>query len=1139
MADFHNESIHSNSFILFKIPGISCNKCIAKIMQFFKQHHPDILNLDLLNPIDADFVEKKFKFFIRNSSISPKQLKILIESIDPKFSCSLIDEHNSSVQLEKSKSESDKSIEMEIFKKISSNDSIRRKCLLSVQGMSCSSCADKIVNKLNKTNGIISCHIGLITAQADIDFDPTIIDPNKIMEILESMGYDTALISELDSNQQAEIRLIVMGITHHNDALKIKQVIETIHGVASIQIEKNTGKASIIYYPNSIGPRTIADKIVDLGFTVHTINSFDPESFTSTIKKEIAKWRRSFMISLIFGLPTMIVMIYFMYIMPLIYDHQEYLQRKCCLVPGLSLENLILFCLSTPVQIFGAKNFYIQAIKSLRNYHLSMDVLIMLATTIAYIYSLCVVIYFMITVQENKSPMTFFDTPPMLLVFISLGRWSEHLSHLRTTEYIVNLMSLRPDKATLLEVDRKSETEFIIKNERIIDVDLVQKNDLLRIRPGERIPTDGRMIVGEAMINESFINGESMPVAKKTGSLLLGGSIVSNGSVIMIATNVGADSQLCQIVKMVNSVHKTKAPIQQLADRISSFFIPFVIVASIISLIVWLWLGPHLFETIISLNSNFYDSMTRNEVIIQFAFQIALSVMVISCPCALGIATPSAVIIGAMNGIHIKKAESLEIAHKIDTIIFDKTGTLTYGQPSVTNLKLTVKFSSQILQKALIRLIALIGIAEANSDHPIAVSLVNYVRKALKIDSERSFAQQNLNFKLEAGLGIRCQIVKEILDMLVSSLETTQFISFLETNNISNASFIDNNKMDPNDRPIENDQCFEANQYDVIIGNGRWMLKNNIELSQNLLEENELLESQGETVFFVAVNGKIFCLISVSDTIKPEAKLAIFILKNRYNLDVMLLTGDNARSALAIGRKVGIEHIYAELLPQQKMDKARSLQSIGKKVAMVGDGINDAPALAQADLGIAISKGTDITIESADVVLKKDDLIDIINCIDLSRKTFQRIRINFLLAFLYNLLFIPIAAGVLIKFRLILQPWMSGACMALSSISVSCSSLLLRRYRKPERYRLEKEFWEHQTKSDTPGRMIFKSKNLVDNSSIYSVENFNSNNQQQLIGIDFDDTERSYSCCNQEELRLLNEDNFQAKILSPSMSSNK
>lgn len=281
-----------------------------------------------------------------------------------------------------------------------------------------------------------------------------------------------------------------------------------------------------------------------------------------------------------------------------------------------------------------------------------MDVLIMLATTIAYIYSVCVCVYFMIT-QQKQSPITFFDTPPMLLVFISLGRWLEHASRLRTTEYIVRLMSMRPFEATLLELENGNKNKNLsIKSERVIPIDLVEKGDYLRVRPGERVPTDGRMIDGIAMVDESFINGESMPVSKKPGSLLLGGSIVSNGTVIMVATNVGADSQLCQIVKMVENAQTKKAPIQQLADRISSYFIPFVIFASLLAFIVWLVIGNQLFDTILSLNPQFYANMSRTEVIIQFAFQIGLSVMIISCPCALGIATPSAVIIGTGIGLY-------------------------------------------------------------------------------------------------------------------------------------------------------------------------------------------------------------------------------------------------------------------------------------------------------------------------------------------------------------------------------------------------------------------------------------------------------------------------------------------------------
>jgi Cu+-exporting ATPase len=519
------------------------------------------------------------------------------------------------------------------------------KCYLHIRGMTCASCVSTIEKQLLKNKSIISALVALMAQKAEIEYNPNAIKPQQIADIVSDMGYHSSVIENESAKSTHEITLHILGITCNSCIQTIESNLKKLLGIKTVTISLSEPKSKISYDPDLIGPRNIITRIEDLGFTAYPINETTNNPIDDSILEEIRKWRNSFLFSLIFGVPTLFVMMFFMYILPTLNESESH-ESMCCLLPGLSLENLLLFVLSTPVQFIGGRHFYIQAFKSLRNRTANMDVLIMLATTIAYFYSLGILLYFMIT-ESNQSPLTFFDTPPMLLVFVALGRWLEHIAKRKTSEALAQLMSLQATEANLLQFD---ETTKQIISENQISVELVQRGDLLKVIPGGKIPVDGRVVDGISTVDESLITGESLPVLKRIGSLVIGGSINQNGVLIMCATHVGKDTTLSQIVKLIEEAQTSKAPIQQLADRIAGYFVPFVVLTSLLTLVVWLVIGNYYYELILSHNRSFYAEMPKTEVIIEFAFQCALNVLTIACPCALGLATPTAVMVGTGIG---------------------------------------------------------------------------------------------------------------------------------------------------------------------------------------------------------------------------------------------------------------------------------------------------------------------------------------------------------------------------------------------------------------------------------------------------------------------------------------------------------
>ena len=938
------------------------------------------------------------------------------------------------------------------------NEDDFEKCFIRVNGMTCASCVAAIEKHVKRIDGVRSVLVALMAAKAEVEFDASRILPSQIAASITELGFPSEVIDE-DVSGSGEVTLSISGMTCSSCVHHIESGLKRIDGVLDAKVALATSKGKFKFDPDKLGPRDIIEAVKDLGFDAKLFQR-DVQDASRALKhqEEIRKWRNSFLVSLIFGVPCMAIMMYYMIAMNRPgHSHSDF----CCLVPGLSLENLLLFALSTPVQFIGGRHFYAAAFKAVKHGTTNMDVLVVLATSVSYFYSVAVVIASM-AMMEDTSPMTFFDTPPMLMVFISLGRWLEHVAKAKTSDALSKLMSLKASEAVIVTVDK----DFRVISERTEEVDLVHRGDLIKVVPGAKIPVDGRVVFGESSCDESLITGESMPVTKRVSSLVIGGAINQNNLLIIEATHVGEDAALSQIVRLVEEAQTSKAPIQQLADKVAGYFVPIVVVASLATLAGWVIVG-YVNPELLPVSDMEREGFSDVEITWQFGFRMALTVLAIACPCSLGLATPTAVMVGtgvgAVNGILIKGAEPLENAHKVTTVVFDKTGTITHGKPNVAAVSVFVNETHMSLS----RILAVVGAAESGSEHPLAAAVVDFVKKA--------FGEDVLSAKLEkfqavAGCGLKVTVssVDSLVEKAASSTEMAQYARY--TPEMAHAAFLCGASVDTSSSRSDsqlirstlktreqNDDDLEirGQDFEVIVGNRKWIAeKNFIEIPVDVENKMVAQEKLGRTALLVAIDGVLVAMFGIADTVKPEAHLTVYCLK-KMGLDVILLTGDNTKTAAAIAREAGIGRVFAEVLPSHKVLKIKQLQEKGHRVAMVGDGVNDSPALAQADVGVAIGTGTDVAVEAADVVLIRNDLLDVIGCLELSRKTVKRIWLNFAFASVYNLLGIPLAAGVFSPIGLKLQPWMGSAAMALSSVSVVCSSLLLRTFRKPTRTSLE------------------------------------------------------------------------------------
>ena len=800
-----------------------------------------------------------------------------------------------------------------------------KKGILKVTGMHCASCALLIEKNLKKKPGVINASVNYGTEKATIDYDESKADIRHFVHAIREVGYD--VIEESSSSNERIVTLKIIGMDNPHCVNEIKNALQPLKSKGILDGELNINEKAVIKYdPSRLGLEEIKKAINNAGYKALEETSLDRER--EVREEELRKLKNLFLIGLIFSIP--IVMLSFPEIFKIDFP----------------LRNFVLLILTTPVQFYVGARFYRSAWGALKARSANMDSLIVVGTTAAYLYSLFVTF-------TSQNGATYFDTASVIITFIILGKFLESKAKGKTSEAIKKLIGLQAKTATVIR-DKKE-----IK----IQIEEVRVNDVVIIKPGEKIPVDGLVVEGSSSVDESMITGESIPVEKKISSIVIGGTINKNGLLKFKATKVGKDTTLAQIIKMVEEAQGSKAPIQRLADKVSSIFVPVVIVISLLTFFVWFFFGP------------------------QPAFTFALSnfvaVLIIACPCALGLATPTAIIVGtgkgAEHGILIRGGEALETAHKITTVIFDKTGTLTKGKPEVTDLidfgkdKNTLKYAA---------------IAEKGSEHPLGDAIINEAKK------REINIPDGTSFKAISGKGVQ--------------------VRYLSKN--------------------------------ILLGNRKLMEDNDIDI-KNINDKISELEEQGKTVMVLALDKKLYGLIAVADTLKENSRNAVYRLQ-RMNKEVVMITGDNKRTAHAIARQVGIRYVLAEVLPGDKANEVKKLQRQGRVVAMVGDGINDAPALAQADVGIALGSGTDVAKETGDIVLIKSDLMDVVTSIDLSSYTIKKIRQNLFWAFFYNSAGIPIAAGILYPFfGFLLNPMIAAAAMALSSVSVVSNSLLMRRYK--------------------------------------------------------------------------------------------
>ncbi|MDK2809461.1 MAG: P-type Cu+ transporter [Petroclostridium sp.] len=819
-------------------------------------------------------------------------------------------------------------------------DKKMQKQTLNITGMTCASCAKAIERSVGKIEGVRLVNVNFATEKLAVEFDESKASIEKIKEAVKKAGYSA---QEEQNDTIREITIPISGMTCASCAKAIEKSIGKLPGISEVSVNFATEKAKVVYDSSKTRISEIKDAVSKAGYKALEIEAdkqVDHER--ERREKEMRSLWIKFLVSAIFTVPLLYIAM----------GHLLGLKLPEIIMPEMYPLNfaLVQLILSIPVVIAGYK-FYTVGFSRLIRREPNMDSLIAMGTAAAFLYGIYAV-YQIANGNFEYAKDLYFETAGVIIALILLGKYLEAVTKGKTSEAIKKLMGLAPKTAVVIH-DGKEMT---------IPIEEVEVGDIVLVKPGEKIPVDGEVIEGRTSVDESMLTGESIPVEKNIGSKVIGASINKNGTIKFKATKVGKDTALAQIIKLVEDAQGSKAPIAKLADIISGYFVPVVIVIAIIAGLAWYLSGMSVI----------------------FSLTIFIAVLVIACPCALGLATPTAIMVGtgkgAEHGVLIKGGEALETAHKIQTIVFDKTGTITEGKPKVTDILTTGEIDEN-------ELLQLSASAEKGSEHPLGEAIVNRAK-------EKKLEFLNVeSFEAIPGHGIEVKIQGKTM----------------------------------------------------LLGNKKLMNDRNIEIT--LQKESDRLAEEGKTPMFVAIDNKLAGIIAVADVMKASSKRAIEVLHS-MGIEVAMITGDNRRTAEAIAKQVGIDRVLAEVLPQDKANEVKKLQAEGKKVAMVGDGINDAPALAQADIGIAIGSGTDVAMESADIVLMRSDLMDVPTAIQLSKKTISNIKQNLFWAFAYNTAGIPVAAGLLYLFGgPLLNPIIAAAAMAFSSISVLTNALRLKQFK--------------------------------------------------------------------------------------------
>lgn len=815
---------------------------------------------------------------------------------------------------------------------------------LGVSGMTCSACTANIERVLKKKEGVGSAAVNLELGRAKVNFDPSMISPKEIEDTIESIGYKV---------EKDRVTLNLEGMSCASCAANIEKVLNKTQGVISASVNFPLEKAIVEFDSSRISVREIIAAVQRIGYgasvRAETVEYEDREQISRDA--EIRRQRNNLIIAAVLGIPISLgnMSMVFPVLSPF--------------VPAFLMDPIVLFVLSTLVLLFPGRQFFVGTFKGLKHGVTDMDLLISGGTGSAYLISVAATFFDLGPGYDTL----YYDTVGLLIFFIVLGRYLEVRARGRTSEAIRKLMGLRAKTSRIL-VDGV---------EKEVPVEEVVVGDIVVVRPGEKIPVDGVVVEGNSAVVESMLTGESIPVEKGPGSTVIGATLNKTGSFNFRATKVGADTALAQIVRLVETAQTTKAPIQRIADVFAGNFIIAVHILTLLAFLFWFFIGYWRFGVSVDMGgiSPFL-----------FSLLIGITMLVISCPCAVGLATPAAIMVGtgrgAENGVLIKGGEALEMAHKLNTIVFDKTGTLTEGTPKLTDVfAVSGHEDNEVLYVS--------ATAEKGSEHPLGEAIV-------KGAEERGINLEKAeNFQSVPGKGVE---------------------AYLEGKRI-------------------------------LLGTRKLMEENKIPFEE-FEPKMRAFEENGKTTMLVALENEIIGIVAVADTLKENSREAVETLK-KMRIEVAMITGDNARTANAIAEEVGIERVLAEVLPEDKANEVKKLQAEGKLVGMVGDGVNDAPALIQSDVGIAMGAGTDVAMESADIVLIKNDPRDVVVALKLSRLTINKIKQNLFWAFGYNTIGIPIAAGILypIFHRILITPELAAAFMALSSVSVTTNSLLMKRSR--------------------------------------------------------------------------------------------
>jgi len=807
-----------------------------------------------------------------------------------------------------------------------------KKKIYKITGMTCASCANAVTKGAKKVEGVIEANVNLATEKLNISYDENQFSEEKLKEQITNIGYGVVNL------ENKEVIIPIKGMTCASCAVAVERALKRQNGVISAHVNLTTEKAKVVYNDEVIQIKDLKKAIKDAGYEALDIEENDID-YQGKARKTILK---KFIFSTLFTIPLLVIAM----------GHMIGLNLPNIINPEINPLNFAILqvLLTIPTIIAGLK-FYTNGYKRLLQKEPNMDSLIAVSTTASFLYGIYASIKIALG-DHSFIHQLYFESVGVIITLILLGKYLEAITKGKTSSAIKKLIGLAPKTALVVRDGKEVE----------IPISEVVVGDIIIVKPGEKIPVDGEVISGITSVDESMLTGESIPIEKSIGDKVIGASINKNGSIVFKATKVGKDTVLSQIIKLVEEAQGSKAPIARLADVISYYFVPIVMSVAILAFSIWLLVGYSF----------------------SFALTIFTSILVIACPCALGLATPTAIMVGtgkgAELGVLIKGGEPLETAHKINTIVFDKTGTITEGKPEVTNIVTSGSYREE-------ELLLLAASCEKTSEHPLGEAIVSEAKsrnlKLVDVD----------DFKAIPGKGIYALV---------------------------------------NNQPI-------------YLGNEKLLL--DLKVENNLTKQAIGFAEAGKTPMYIVINNKLEGIIAVSDVIKSKSKEAIKILFD-MGIDVVMITGDNKKTANAIARSVGIKNVLAEVLPQDKASEVKKIQEQGKIVAMVGDGINDAPALAQADVGIAIGNGTDVAIESADIVLMKNELIDVATAIRLSKQTIKNIKENLFWAFAYNTIGIPVAAGLLYPFfKVLLNPMIAAAAMAFSSVSVLLNALRLKRFK--------------------------------------------------------------------------------------------